>query len=673
MVTEHYADNDGHNILTRFADGKFTRNVYDKAGNLTSSFDELGLETKYTYDARNRLHTTTKPDNSVVTLGYDEAGNLTSRAMPGGIEWEAEYDTANRMTWEQLKGTDLSVSKRVEYGYFENGADVGLLSERKENPGMADAITHVFTYDGAMRVTDIASTGAGYPAVTLSRTFDWRGITTSLTRGSPSDPALIPSVKVSRLVDGNGQLFDELTTTGSGIGSGFAFNEAHSHLIQNWDVDGHRAALKMGPSITPKDYWNPCINFSYFPTGKPRQIYKDAGINVWQIDYDYKSNGLLNYSTLLTYGPASPYWSKATDTHVVPYHNAQYDVRGRLTSRTTSVVTQGVEVVAFTEAFPRADDGKLLSYSVQHTTGAGGSWANYAEARGYTYDPQNRRLVTETYKPNPATAAPMETLSYAFDSDKLGVRTKVKNETDNVVVWQAPNPDAGGLDVFKRLANESEASELFSFMASGTAVGPGKFSLLLGKGAAPTTWEPVATVYPASAAGTGNWTVPLTLAPGQYTLKASAAHASASSTYTTQQSNTFTIGTSLQQSARSNSYDHGGRLISRTWAGGQVVQTFTWDATGQLLKVVQADSRTTGKQYPDYTWTATYDPLGRRIWTTYVDENHRATDPDKNVVKSWYDPQVEFLEIAVESNNKRWWKVYGPDLTAGYGDYQGEG
>ena len=32
-------------------------------------------------------------------------------------------------------------------------------------------------------------------------------------------------------------------------------------------------------------------------------------------------------------------------------------------------------------------------------------------------------------------------------------------------------------------------------------------------------------------------------------------------------------------------------------------------------------------------------------------------------VRSWYDPMVEFLEIAVDTQGKRWWKFYAPIWT----------
>ena len=43
------------------------------------------------------------------------------------------------------------------------------------------------------------------------------------------------------------------------------------------------------------------------------------------------------------------------------------------------------------------------------------------------------------------------------------------------------------------------------------------------------------------------------------------------------------------------------------------------------------------------------------------------------MIDSWYDPQVEFQEVAVTLNGERTWKVHGPDLNGVYGSLMGVG
>jgi hypothetical protein len=50
-----------------------------------------------------------------------------------------------------------------------------------------------------------------------------------------------------------------------------------------------------------------------------------------------------------------------------------------------------------------------------------------------------------------------------------------------------------------------------------------------------------------------------------------------------------------------------------------------------------------------------------------------APTPSPETIDSWYDPQVEFLEVAAAVNGERTWKVYGPDVTGRYGGAQGIG
>lgn len=328
--------------------------------------------------------------------------------------------------------------------------------------------------------------------------------------------------------------------------------------------------------------------------------------------------------------------------------------------------------IALYETLGRDDDGKINAYSVYHESGSGGSWDTHGESRGYSYDPDNRRLTTETFQPSPESPVPMETLKYTFDADDLGVRVKAENETASNVFWEA-DPANNGLDAFKRLKTEDRESEFYSFLAKGSSVGPGKFSLWLGDGVSPSAWSFVDTVYPDPDYGSGQWEVPLALPDGQYTLKAEAEHVHPDSTFTSENDSTFTVDAGGEHRTVSNIYDQSGKLTSRSWAGGHVTQTFTWDATGRLVQVVQEDTRAT-PLLPDYTWTAVYDGAGRRIQTGYVPNNAPLAGAEAaRTIRSWFDPSVEFLEIAVETQGKRWWKFHGPDLDADYGSFQGIG
>ena len=284
----------------------------------------------------------------------------------------------------------------------------------------------------------------------------------------------------------------------------------------------------------------------------------------------------------------------------------------------------------------------------------------------------SRRLATETYVPDPANPTTPETLAYTFDPDNLGVRVKAENATESVVLHEA-DPTAGGLDAFFRLADEDRFSEFHDFLASGDNTGPGHFWLWLGEGATPAEWDLVDRIYPDPDLGDGNWQAPLALKDESYSLKATAEHLHPDSTFAPEDTVSFTVAAGGDAKVIANTYDNTGRLVARSWASGEVTQILTWDATGKLLRVTQTDNRA-NRKLENFTWTAMYDPAGRRIETTYVPDNAPLAGAEAaRAIRSWYDPQVEFLEIAVETSGKRWWKFHGPDLDGGYGQFQGVG
>ncbi|MEM0966556.1 MAG: RHS repeat-associated core domain-containing protein [Verrucomicrobiota bacterium] len=677
LITKNYTDTFGNTVLTVFADNTKSRQVYDAAGNLTNSFDELQLETQFSHDSRNRLLTTTKPDSSQVTLNYDDANNIVKRIMPGNLTWEAQFDSALRMSWEQLRGTGANISRRVDFNYYTTGDNIGLLNTRIENSGSADQITHTFDYDGALRIKETTSTAANYPDITLARSFDLRGLTTFMTRSSPSDADLIPSVRIARLYDGYKQIIDEKVEIGAGSGNAFNSQLLHSHLVQVWDASGRRETLQMGEGIPAKGSWTPTMDFDFIASGMIDQIIPATASNSWALDFEYSTNGQLNrsYTNVWYGGGASVYEVKRTHTISNGFNDSLRDARGRVLKRdlfTELDPANDIYAFLFRNTLVRDSDGKISSCTSLHTNGTGSNWATLNETRTYTYDPQNRRLATETFQPTPESPLAMETLKYTFDDDDLGVRIKAENQTDSATLWEA-DPSNNGLDAFKRIAEEDRVSDFYSFIAQGDAVGPGKFSLWIGQGVSPTTWDFVNTVFPDPDYGSGQWQVPLSLPDGQYTLRAEAEHSHPSSSFTSTSTSTFTIAAGGEQRTVSNTYDYSGKLIARSWASGQVTQNMTWDAGGKLVKVVQADTRTT-PLLPDYTWTAIYDGGGRRIKTTFVPSNApQAGAEAARAIHCWYDPSIEFLEVAVETQGKRWWKFHGPDLDADYGSFQGVG
>jgi RHS repeat-associated protein len=190
---------------------------------------------------------------------------------------------------------------------------------------------------------------------------------------------------------------------------------------------------------------------------------------------------------------------------------------------------------------------------------------------------------------------------------------------------------------------------------SGSAVGAASVTLQLDS-------QPVGVSYdPASSNGV--WSASLLAGNGAHTLVATA-HASLAG-FNPSSTNSFTV---ISTNTINTSYDQNGNAVQRVFGDGRT-QTLTWDGRGRLCAVNEQDSQTNG-----YTWSATYDAIGRRLRTIYRPITNGVNLAAQTLrVDSWYDPQVRYLEIAVEVNGDRTWKVYGPDVDGVYGGMQGLG
>ena len=110
------------------------------------------------------------------------------------------------------------------------------------------------------------------------------------------------------------------------------------------------------------------------------------------------------------------------------------------------------------------------------------------------------------------------------------------------------------------------------------------------------------------------------------------------------------LGASVAQS-----FDATGQVTVRQ--GSTATDTLSWDALGRLIGVTRRNSANGG-----FNWSAVYDGLNRRLQTTQQAVTNGAFVGAPMTLKSSYDPEVEFLELAVMSPTARYWKVHGPDL-----------
>jgi len=623
IVSTAYTDNDGNSVLSlRYPSAnviEFDRQSFDLAGNRvavqrasrTNSQVTVWTTNGWTYDGLNRVKTATERDGATTTFTFDPAGNLTNRAMPGGLNWRATYNTAGQPLLEYDIGTGGLASRTNNYSYYaSNSIYAGLLQTRTD--GRLVTCTH--TYDDWLRATTNTYTGASnYHNLTLITRFDARGLVTNITESFASTNTG-PSVAIRRAYDAYRFLTSELIYT-NGV---FA-----SSASQSWDAGGRRYGVGFP-------------GFGYSFTWRPDGLLASALGHTGGGTYSYNDAGLLVSRTL---------GSRTTTI-------SSRDGTGRPVSIDTTL--NGGNTLLETLAW--TGDGLPAAHTLERP--------DFTDAREYTYASLTRRLVEERLN---LSDSGRWTNQFTFDKGQAGgpgVLTKAGAASTNLAQW------SGSADAFGRAA--SGTNNVAARTAFGRVNGPATVTALLdGRpmsvtvlGTGNTTW-------------TNTWRATLEMTPGAHQLTATARHPSG--LFTTNASVWFTNG--VGNLTETNAFDPAGNVTQRIWRNPNGttnrLQTFTWDARGRLFKVSDRliqRSNTVALATNGVDFTATYDPLGRLLRTIeIVLTNSIALTNQPVVVDHTFDPQVEFLEVAVTEHGRTTWKLMGPDMDGRYGGQNGTG
>jgi YD repeat-containing protein len=438
---------------------------------------------------------------------------------------------------------------------------------------------------------------------TTTLSYDRRNLVTGISQSSVGN-ADGPATLVSRTFDGYGQLLTETVTAGGVI---------YANISQTWDAAGRRAALNDSSSTLPA----PLFSWQHRADGLLSQI----TTNSQTYSFNYADNGLLT-------GRTNPFRSLSVDTR---------DAVGRIIQQTQTVGGTSVLV----ENMTWRNNSTLNSYAA--TRSGTGAWS---ESRGYQYNSRGQ-LLSEGFSPK---AGLTNALNYAFDGTNpgLGLRLDAKIGTGAPASWEtaATANSLGQVTADSKPSGVGSGAAGHAFTATGVATGADHVDILV-DGMAQGR---------ASYSGS-NWSINLDLSAGAHALTANAVDASG--LYTVSANSTFTVTVADPAELTgtvTNAFDKDGNVISRTWTNG-VTQSLTWDAFGRLIAVAQRDTANNG-----YNWTAIYDGLGRRLQTTQQPVIANVASGAATTIASIYDPQVEFLEIGVNVNGAKTWKVYGPDL-----------
>jgi RHS repeat-associated protein len=338
-----------------------------------------------------------------------------------------------------------------------------------------------------------------------------------------------------------------------------------------------------------------------------------------------------------------------------------YDTAGLLTNRivgvrTTSITSRDGEgrplsiatkvsgVSQLSESFSWLGDGLLATHTLTRS--------DFTDSRAYSYASLSRRLVQEQLNLNGSTTW---TNALAYDNGVAagpGVLTQMGQANSTANLW------SGIADSFSRVATETNST--FQYPAYGHVNGQSTLNAWLDN-------------QPVSVTGVGTnamqWRAMMELSPGTHQLKVAALHPSGQ--FTAWTTNSFTNNIAYQTTA--DTFDGAGNVTQRVWKNPNGTtsrtQTLSWDARGRLHMVSERDSSNSG-----YDWTATYDGSNRRLQTTTLSiSNGVALNVQPATINSYFDPQVEFLELGVAYGTKTEWKLYGPDLNGKYGGLNGTG
>ncbi|HEV2327615.1 MAG TPA: DUF6531 domain-containing protein [Verrucomicrobiae bacterium] len=379
---------------------------------------------------------------------------------------------------------------------------------------------------------------------------------------------------------------------------------------QSWGVTGRRSML----TFTGNDY-----SFGYQADGSMISAGDSTGTGA----YTYSTAGILTNRAvgLRTTGVSS------------------LDGEGRpLTVGTT------IDGQSLTEYLSYSGDGLLQSNTLYRP--------DFTDSRIYNYASFSRRLTYEQLNLNNSTTW---TNNFAYDNGTPagpGALTQMGQVNGSSGLWD------GGVDGFSRI--NAETNNTFSYPAYGHVNGQATLTAWLDNN-------------PVSITGMGTnamqWEATMELSPGSHQLTVAALHPSGR--FTALATNYFTNTLAYQQTV--DSYDAIGDITNRVWENPSGIvertQSLSWDARGRLHAITQRDASNSG-----YNWSAVYDPLSRRISTTTVLVTNGVAYPSSvQTINSYYDPQVEFLELGVSYGTHTEWKLYGPDLSGQYGSMNGVG
>jgi RHS repeat-associated protein len=140
--------------------GRLVELRFDVVGNRTRVTDPDGRDTRYSYDARNRMQTAVlEPGGLMATYRYEADGLLARVEYPNGVQSVRTYDAADRMKTVENRNA-ASIFSRFEYDYDLNGNRTNQLENL---PALPQAfLTTRYEYDRLNRLKRVDLSTGGH-------------------------------------------------------------------------------------------------------------------------------------------------------------------------------------------------------------------------------------------------------------------------------------------------------------------------------------------------------------------------------------------------------------------------------------------------------------------------------------------------------------------------------
>jgi RHS repeat-associated protein len=666
QITGYKYDSSGQQLIVTNSLGEFTLSIYDALGR---------IKTNSVYDANSNLV-------SIATTVYSPDFNSVTTTVGSGtnaISTTAFTDTFGKLVLAQhFPSAGITNYTISSYDILENltakrdelGRTTTLVYDplnRLQTEILPDGATNTFSYNAMGSLTNRVMPGG----LTWSAIFDSanRMLSEQLKGGSPVNRQITNQFYTS---GSNVGLLQVKTDSGRNVSATLSYDaylrvvtnstsgslsDQNLTLIYKYDQRGLATNLMQvglvnydtiqrvydgyGQMSDEKVYINGVLQNDFYTswnsTARRSQLALAGAGTGGTINYSYRADGLLTNVLEGSQNYAFTYRDNGLlASRINPWRSlalSQRDGQGRLLQETATVGSS-----VFSETNTWLANSQLASY----TAGRVGTGA-WNDSRAYQYNTRDQL----TKEPIGVGTGNLATNSYSFDTGKIGVLTGAQWSGGLTNNWQATE-----LNSLDQITSESWNQSMLTLRANGSAVNASSVSGTL------DTTNISGLIY-----GNGRWYADLSLSTGSHTLKATAVYnggqysATATSAFSVVGSNNVT-----------DYYDGAGNVTNRVFANGKT-QSLIWDGLGRLAGVIQRDNSTNG-----FNWTAIYDSLGRRLRTVHVPVANGLTNSVMTLtLDSYFDPLVEFQELAFSVNGQRTWKVMGPDMNGRYGGMEGVG